>query len=247
MNKGYFVEQELKFRVECYEQLHGHYSDEPGQLEDELDQVLHPKIRSVCGENGEQLKEYEDVPPPKTFIGKDMTALIFAMLKNLRKAVREYAQHECEGCRIEHPSQIHHMLCLGAGDDWIGDLHYHEPALECLNIYDVLKDWNQELCLKFGLIDTGDARGIAHLTPEEAVEAYKNWMFVKKNQYSIPMKEDWKNYWAQRIIDSYHRDEYARIDGHSDQGVSTYAFERQSALQGSPATEEATGCESIHH
>ena len=247
MNKGYFVEQELKFRVECYEQLHGPYSDEPGQLEDELDQVLHPKIRSVCDENGEQLKEYEDVPPPKTFIGKDMTALIFAMLKNLRKAVREYAQHECEGCRIEHPSQIHHMLCLGAGDDWIGDLHYHEPALECLNIYDVLKDCDHELCLKFGLIDTGDARGIAHLTPEEAVEAYKNWMFVKKNQYSIPMKEDWKNYWAQRIIDSYNRDEYARIDGHSDQGVSTYAFERQSALQGSPATEEATGCESIHH
>ena len=28
---------------------------------------------------------------------------------------------------------------------------------------------------------------------------------MKKNQYSIPMKEDWKNYWAQRIIDSYNR------------------------------------------
>ena len=61
------------------------------------------------------------------------------------------------------------------------------------------------------------------------------------------MKEDWKNYWAQRIIDSYNRDEYARIGGHSDQGVLTYAFERQSALQGSPATEEATRCKSIHH
>ena len=70
------------------------------------------------------------------------------------------------------------------------------------------------------------------------MEAYKNWMFVKKNQYFIPMNEDWKNYWAQRIIDSYNKDEYARIDGHSDQGVSTYAFERQSALQGSPATEK---------
>ena len=88
---------------------------------------------------------------------------------------------------------------------------------------------------------------LPHLTPEEAVEAYKNWMFVKKNQYSILMIEDWKNYWTQRIIDSYNTDEYARIDGHSDQGVSTYAFERQSALQGSPATEEATGCESLHH
>ena len=131
-------------------------------------------------ENGELLNEYEDVPSPKTFIGKDMTALIFAMPKNLRKAVREYAQHECEGCRIEHLSQKHHMLCLGAGDDWIGDLHYHEPTLECLNIYDVLKDWNHEPCLMFGLIDTGDTRGIAHLTPEEAAEAYKNWMFLKK-------------------------------------------------------------------
>ena len=148
MNTGYFVEQELKFRVDCYEQLHGPYSKEPGELEDELEQVLHPKIRSVCDENGELLKEYDE-PSPKTLIGKDMTALIFAMLKNLRIAVSEYAQHEREGC-----SQKHHMLCLGAGDDSIRDLNYHEPALECLNIYNVLKDWNPELCLMFGLTDT---------------------------------------------------------------------------------------------
>ena len=151
-------------------------------MEDEIEQVLRPKIRSKCDENGELLEEF-DVPPPKIFIGKDMTALIFAMLKNLRIAVREYAQHECEGCRLDHPSQKYHMRCLGAGDDWIRDLHYHEPALECLNIYDVIKDWNHELCLMFGLKDTGDARGMSHLTPEEAVEAYKNWLFLKKNTF----------------------------------------------------------------
>ena len=55
MNKGYFVEQEMKFRVDCYEQLQLHrpYSDELGKLEDELEQVLHLKIRSVCDDNGE--------------------------------------------------------------------------------------------------------------------------------------------------------------------------------------------------
>ncbi|MEW8547668.1 MAG: hypothetical protein AB2693_29520 [Candidatus Thiodiazotropha sp.] len=243
MHPGYYVEEELKFRVECYKQLHGSYSDEIGSLEDELEQVLHPKIRSVCDEN-EDLERF-DVPPPKTIIGKDKTALIFAMLKNLRIAIREYAQHECEGCRINHPSQKNHMLCLGAGDDWIRDLRYHEPALECLNIYDVIKDWNHELCLKFGLKDTGEARGMSHLTPEEAVEAYKNWTFLKKNQYY--MNEDWKKYWELRIIDSYNRDEYARIDDPTDQGVFTYSFERQGTPEGSPTREETTGCESLHH
>ena len=61
------------------------------------------------------------------------------------------------------------------------------------------------------------------------------------------MNEDWKKYWELRIIDSYNRDEYARIDGPSDQCVSTYAFERQSSLEGSPVIEEATGCERMHH
>ena len=89
-----------------------------------------------------------------------------------------------------------HMICLGAGDDRIRDLHYHRSALECLNIYDVIKDWNHELCLRFGLKDIADARGIAHLTPEDAEEAYKNLMFVKKNQYYIPLNEDWKKYFG---------------------------------------------------
>ena len=32
---------------------------------------------------------------------------------------------------------------------------------------------NHKLCLKFGLIDTGDVKGIAHLTLEEALEPMK--------------------------------------------------------------------------
>ncbi|MEW8546195.1 MAG: hypothetical protein AB2693_21970 [Candidatus Thiodiazotropha sp.] len=248
MHPGYFVEQELKFRVECYEQLHGSYSEEPGSLEDEIENMYHGQVRSMCDENGELLVEF-DVPPRRTYIGTDFWPLICAMLKNLRQAVREYAQHECEGCRVNHPSQKYHMLCLRADgeDDWIRDLRYHEPALECLNIYDVMKDWNEELCLKFGIKDIGEARGMSHLSPEEAVEAYKNWLFVKKNQYSSPLTKDWKRYWGERIQESYHQDECDGVVFHPREGVSTYAFESQCAVQGPPAREEAAGCESIHH
>ena len=55
---------------------------------------------------------------PKTCIGKDISVLNFAMLKNMRKALREYAKHECEGCRIEHPSQ--NITCSVLEQEMIG-------------------------------------------------------------------------------------------------------------------------------
>ena len=117
---------------------------------------------------------------------------------------------------------------------------YLEHIFMVPNVFEPLKFY----CMFDG---TGDVRGRAHLTPEEAVEAYKNWMFEKKNQFSIPMNKILVKLKGTETRDSCNRDEYVRIDGHSDRGISTYAFERQSALQGSPATEKASGCESIHH
>ena len=31
--------------------------------------------------------------------------LVKAVLMNLREGVRDYVRHECQGCRIDHPSQ----------------------------------------------------------------------------------------------------------------------------------------------
>ena len=69
-----------------------------------------------------------------------------AILVNLREGVRDHARHECQGCRIDHPSQKHHDICLWTtAEEWINDYKYHEPALECLNNYDVIEDLDKIL------------------------------------------------------------------------------------------------------
>ena len=35
-----------------------------------------------------------------------------AILAHLKMAVGDCAKHECQGCRIDHPSQKYHDMCL---------------------------------------------------------------------------------------------------------------------------------------
>ena len=69
------------------------------------------------------------------------------------------------------------------------DYGCHDLALEGLNIYDVMEDfdisiWNYLYGDKWRYpMDT--TPGINHLTPEENQEAYKNWQYFKKNQRGL--------------------------------------------------------------
>ena len=40
------------------------------------------------------------------------TLLKQAILTRLKMAVGDCAKHECQGCRIDHPSQKYHDMCL---------------------------------------------------------------------------------------------------------------------------------------
>ena len=125
-----------------------------------------------------------------------------AILMNLREGVRDHARHECQGCRIDHPSQKHHDMCLWTtAEEWINDYKYHEPALECLNNYDVIEDldeilWEYMMGSKRKSIDA-----IHLLTPELTIETYKNWQYFKKNQRD--MTDQWKTFWAKKLLESY--------------------------------------------
>ena len=63
-----------------------------------------------------------------------------AILMNLREGVRDHARHKCQGCRIDNPSQKHHDVYLWTtAEEWINDYKFHESALECLDIYNVIE------------------------------------------------------------------------------------------------------------
>ena len=134
------------------------------------------------------------------------TLLKQAILTCLKMGVGNCAKHECQGCRIDHPSQKHHDVCLWTSPkEWIEDYGCHYPALEGLNIYDVMEDfdniiWNYPYGDKWRH-PMEFTTAINHLTPEDNQEAYKNWRYFKNNQRDLT--EQWKTYWAKKLIESY--------------------------------------------
>ena len=113
--------------------------------------------------------------------------LIKVTLMNLREAVRDYARHECQGCRIDHPSQKYHELCLWTSpQEWIQDYKYHEPALE---------DWDETIC-------------------DYLMNPKARKLFIFSHQKK-PIKagsqreltDQWKKFWAKKMLESYIAEE----------------------------------------
>ena len=125
-----------------------------------------------------------------------------AILMNLREGVRDHARHECQGCRIGHPSQKHHDMCLWTtAEEWINDYKYHEPALECLNNYNVIEDLDEILWEHMMGSQRKSIDAIHLLTPELTIDTYKNWQYFKKNQRD--MTDQRKTFWAKKLLESY--------------------------------------------
>ena len=80
-------------------------------------------------------KEVEDIQDNDNIDCLMKTLLKQAILTCLKMAAGDCVKHECQGCRIDHPSQKYHNVCLWTSPrEWIEDYGFHYPALEGLNI-----------------------------------------------------------------------------------------------------------------
>ena len=177
MHQGIYIEKDLIYHADINSQKFlSHQSDEPSALQKEVERHA-----------GSFQKE--------NFLTK-------AILMNLREGVRDHARHECQGCRIDNPSQKYQDMCLWTtAEEWINDYKLHEPALECLNIYDVIEDNRRN---PRGVHDGSKRKStdaIHLLTPELTIETYKNLHYFKKNQRN--MTDQWKTFWAKKLLESY--------------------------------------------
>ena len=173
MNPGYYIEQDLLYQADTHgEEIWPYGSDGPSTLQKEVEEI--------------EVVEEDDCCHIKDF-------LIKATLMNLREGVRDYARHECQGCRTDHPSQKYHDLCLWTSpQEWIQDFKYHELALECLNIYNVMEDWDETICDYLKDPKARKIKAVHLLTPEEVEEAYKSWQYFKKRQKELT--DQWKKF-----------------------------------------------------
>ena len=96
-----------------------------------------------------------------------------AILMDLREGIRDHACHECQGCRIDHPSQKHHDMYLRTTSE--EEYNYHEPALECLNNHDAIEDL-EEILWEYMMGSKRKSTDAIHLlNPELTIGTYKNW------------------------------------------------------------------------
>ena len=102
---------------------------------------------------------------------------------------------------VELTIQVRNTTIWTTAEEWITDYKYHEPALECLNIFDVLEDFDDLMWEHMMGSKRKSIEAVHLLTPELTIEVYKDWQYYKNNQRD--MRDQWKTFWAKKLLESY--------------------------------------------
>lgn len=114
-----------------------------------------------------------------------------AVVEELQKLIHEEVVKNCEGCKIEHPSQVQHDLCLFTSPiEWTEQ--YIDLALVKLDVCEVMERWYPKLVEM-------------DLRLKEKFEGYmmfdKLMDSVEKNRINYHAR--WVERWAVRVKTSY--------------------------------------------
>ena len=115
MNPGYYIEEELILRDSSYTSYYGHVPGY-GLLKNEYGGKPEEPIFQEWDyfeqkENDDEEAAEKDILTPERR-GYIHDTLKQAMVGKLKDAIADYARHESTGCKIDHPSQKYHDLCL---------------------------------------------------------------------------------------------------------------------------------------
>ena len=123
------------------------------------------------------LKEEEETPSSQTM----KESLHNYVVEELQTLIYDDVHRNCEGCKVDHPSQTRHTLCLFTHtDDWVE--FYIDSALERLDLYKVMEHWYPEL---------------QHRTQSEKNHAYRMWSNIKRDFELNPTFD--RDVWAERV------------------------------------------------
>lgn len=105
---------------------------------------------------------------------------------HLQQLVEEEASLNCNGCRIDHPSQRQHG-CVMMNLEEKADMFLYRAILK-MDQYDVMEKWYPQL-------------QTMNLDDEELVEAYRLWKSIKHKR-ELVKDEKWLDYLAD-IVKKY--------------------------------------------
>ena len=110
------------------------------------------------------------------------------MIEELQSLINVEVHSHCNGCQIDHPSQIEHPVCLFMDRKEHTEL-YLENAICKLNPYDVLENWYPDLQeLK--------------LNEQETAEAYRLWVNIKMSVF-CGFSDSWFESWREKVQNSW--------------------------------------------
>lgn len=118
--------------------------------------------------------------------------LNYYTVEELQTAIYDEVHRDCEGCKVNHPSQMKHMLCLFTStDDWVE--FYIDTAFKKVNLYKVMSLWYPELQRM-------------QLSDNEKVKAYQMWTDIKEGweHNRSDLQEEWISVWAERVIKAWN-------------------------------------------
>ena len=110
------------------------------------------------------------------------------MVDQLQELINEEVHNNCNGCQIDHPSQIEHPVCLFMSREEHTDL-FIEQAMLKVNPYKIMQAWYPQL-------------EELKLNEQESVEAYRLWQSIKKN-ILCGFTDTWLERWSEKVKQSW--------------------------------------------
>ena len=105
------------------------------------------------------------------------------LVEQLRFLIGEEATLNCNGCRIDHPSQRQHDCIMMFPEDQTDMFMYR--AVEKMDQFDVMEKWYPKL-------------EVMDLDDEEILEAYNLWKTIK-DKTLLKEDETWLDYWSDKV------------------------------------------------
>ena len=131
-----------------------------------------------------------DTPPSAPIVDVITEYLYQDIIEDLQTLIFDQVHQDCEGCKVNHPSQLRHQLCLFTStEDWVD--FYLDLALETLDLDKVMERWYPQ-------IEQTEA------SPSDRKVAFQLWEGIKQDFQSKLSDNSWKDQWGSRVKEAWN-------------------------------------------
>ena len=132
-----------------------------------------------------ELAEQNSTSPNADVINTLYKYLHWYVIEELQTLIFLQVHSDCEGCKVNHPSQTRHQLCLFTPPDvWVD--FYLDMALQKLDLNNVMDNWYPQI-------------EALNATVSDKREAYRMWTDLNQEFLTKMLDDTWKDQWKHQV------------------------------------------------